>query len=276
MMETRKNEIRYVTSDPRRMLNRFIAKKVLKTWNEEFIDESTGKPTSIERNEMLFDKGTFIDKDTLSSIQFYMQAGDINEIEVSNQKRIATELKNTYLSPYLAQTQIKDKKIKFLFYASSIDMAMLVLKDYIELNYSNGFTLLMIKEFDSCIILTDTLKEKKIDDPSQEKPDDKEDDEEEDGEDKPDDRKFYEIEAKISYGEVSGQMGTFVVDTINVDRAMMIITAYLNKLQEDKEKEAKEHDREFEKQEIHAMVETSKILPLGRFIPIDFSRAYEE
>lgn len=275
-METRKNEIRYVTSDPRRMLNRFIAKKVLKTWNEEFIDESTGKPTSIERNEMLFDKGTFIDKDTLSSIQFYMQAGDINEIEVSNQKRIATELKNTYLSPYLAQTQIKDKKIKFLFYASSIDMAMLVLKDYIELNYSNGFTLLMIKEFDSCIILTDTLKEKKIDDPSQEKPDDKEDDEEEDGEDKPDDRKFYEIEAKISYGEVSGQMGTFVVDTINVDRAMMIITAYLNKLQEDKEKEAKEHDREFEKQEIHAMVETSKILPLGRFIPIDFSRAYEE
>lgn len=275
-METRKNEIRYVTSDPRRMLNRFIAKKVLKTWNEEFIDESTGKPTSIERNEMLFDKGTFIDKDTLSSIQFYMQAGDINEIEVSNQKRIATELKNTYLSPYLAQAQIKDRKIKFLFYASSIDMAMLVLKDYIELNYSNGFTLLMIKEFDSCIILTDTLKEKKIDDPSQEKSDDKEDDEEEDGEDKPDDRKFYEIEAKISYGEVSGQMGTFVVDTINVDRAMMIITAYLNKLQEDKEKEAKEHDREFEKQEIHAMVETSKILPLGRFIPIDFSRAYEE
>lgn len=275
-METRKNEIRYVTSDPRRMLNRFIAKKVLKTWNEEFIDESTGKPTSIERNEMLFDKGTFIDKDTLSSIQFYMQAGDIKEIEVSNQKRIATELKNTYLSPYLAQAQIKDRKIKFLFYASSIDMAMLVLKDYIELNYSNGFTLLMIKEFDSCIILTDTLKEKKIDDPSQEKSDDKEDDEEEDGEDKPDDRKFYEIEAKISYGEVSGQMGTFVVDTINVDRAMMIITAYLNKLQEDKEKEAKEHDREFEKQEIHAMVETSKILPLGRFIPIDFSRAYEE
>ncbi|MEI3107201.1 MAG: hypothetical protein V8T16_17500 [Parabacteroides merdae] len=40
------------------------------------------------------------------------------------------------------------------------------MKDYIELNYLFGFTLTMVKEFDSCVILTDTLKERKVDDAS--------------------------------------------------------------------------------------------------------------
>ena len=43
MIETRKTEIRYVTSDPKKMLNMYLAKRVLKTWEESFIDEDTGE-----------------------------------------------------------------------------------------------------------------------------------------------------------------------------------------------------------------------------------------
>ena len=41
MVETKNNEIRYFTSDPKKMLNKYLAQRVLKTWTEDFIDEDT-------------------------------------------------------------------------------------------------------------------------------------------------------------------------------------------------------------------------------------------
>lgn len=58
MIETRKTEQRYVTSDPAKMLNMYLAKRVLKTWTEDFIDEDTQEVVFIERNELLFERGT--------------------------------------------------------------------------------------------------------------------------------------------------------------------------------------------------------------------------
>ena len=79
MIETRKTEIRYVTSDPKKMLNMYLAKRVLKTWEESFIDEDTGETVTIERNEILFDRGTLIDQDTLAKIRFSMEADGIRK-----------------------------------------------------------------------------------------------------------------------------------------------------------------------------------------------------
>ena len=87
MIETRKTEIRYVTSDPKKMLNMYLAKRVLKTWEESFIDEDTGETVTIERNEILFDRGTLIDQDILAKIRFSMEADGIKEVEVSNHNR---------------------------------------------------------------------------------------------------------------------------------------------------------------------------------------------
>ena len=277
MIETRKTEERYITSDPRKMLNMYLAKRVLKTWTEDFVDEDSGQVVSIERNEVLFERGDLVDQDRLAQIRFYMEAGDIKEVEVSNQKRIAQEQINTYLHPYIAQVEIKDKKHKFLFYASTLDSALLILKDYIELNYSFGFTIMMVKEFDSCIILTDTLKEFKIDTlPIDWKEEDLNVESDEGTEDKPDEKKFYQIEAKITFGEDSESFYTFVVHTFNVDRAMMLITNYLKNQQDKREKEAKEKGHEYNKKEIHAMVESAKPIPVGRYIPMEFSMAYVE
>ena len=290
MIETRKTEIRYVTSDPKKMLNMYLAKRVLKTWEESFIDEDTGETVTIERNEILFDRGTLIDQDTLAKIRFSMEADDIKEVEVSNQNRLAFENENKFLYPYLAQAQISDKKYKFLLYATGLENACLILKDYIELNYQFGFTLTMIKEFDSCVILTDNLKERKVDDTSlaylkneitMAEYVDKMDDETEDSgeESKPNEKKFYQIETKITFTDGENEderVQTFVVNTFNVDRAMMLITHYLKNKQEECEKQAKEKGHGFRKREIHTAIESAKPIPVGRFIPKEFSMAYME
>ena len=288
MIETRKTEIRYVTSDPKKMLNMYLAKRVLKTWEESFIDEDTGETVTIERNEILFDRGTLIDQDTLAKIRFSMEADDIKEVEVSNQNRLAFENENKFLYPYLAQAQISDKKYKFLLYATGLENACLILKDYIELNYQFGFTLTMIKEFDSCVILTDNLKERKVDDTSlaylkneitMAEYVDKMDDETEDSgeESKPNEKKFYQIETKITFTDGENEderVQTFVVNTFNVDRAMMLITHYLKNKEDECEKQAKEKGHGFRKREIHTAIESAKPIPVGRFIPKEFSMAY--
>ena len=112
MIETRKTEERYVTSDPRKMLNMYLAKRVLKTWIEDFVDEDTGETVSIERNEILFERGDLIDQDRLAQIRFSMEADGIIEVEVSNQKRIAQEQPSTYLR-ILPKQKSKIKSISF-------------------------------------------------------------------------------------------------------------------------------------------------------------------
>ena len=40
-VKTRKDEIRFKTDDPKRMLNKYICARVLKTWTEDFVDKDT-------------------------------------------------------------------------------------------------------------------------------------------------------------------------------------------------------------------------------------------
>lgn len=274
MIETRKTEQRYVTSDPKQMLNMYLAKGVYKTWNEDFIDESTQETITIERKELLFTRGTLIDQDTLAQIRFSMEADDIKEVEVSNQKRMAFENENKCLYPYIAQAQIGDKKYKFLLYATGLENVIAILKDYIELNYHSGFTLTMVKEFDSCIILTDYLKERKVDSYSEEYLDVTDTEDTENEEAKPNEKKFYQIETKVIFDDEEERTQTFVVHTFNVDRAMMLISHWLKNKEEEYEKQAKEKGHEYEKKDIHTSIESAKPIPVGIFIPKEFSMVY--
>lgn len=69
------------TSDPKVMLGKYLPKRVMKTWTEDFIDESTGETVSIERNEALVERGE-ITQEKLQKIMFYIQAGDVEDVEV--------------------------------------------------------------------------------------------------------------------------------------------------------------------------------------------------
>ena len=106
MIETRKTEIRYFTSDPERMLGKYTTSRVYKTWTEEMVEEDTGKIVSIERNQLLFDRGIYISNDVLSEIKFFLADGSIKEIEVSTQKRLSYTADNTRMYPFKAVVAI--------------------------------------------------------------------------------------------------------------------------------------------------------------------------
>jgi len=61
-------EIKVSKSGLKKVLGRKLAARVLKTWHEDFVDEDTGEVVSIERNEIILDRDTIIEKDHIEEI----------------------------------------------------------------------------------------------------------------------------------------------------------------------------------------------------------------
>ena len=74
--------VTFRTSDPKEMLGKYMPKHAVKTWTEDFRDEDTGETVSIERNQIVVERG-YISQEKLAEIQFAIQAGDIADVEVS-------------------------------------------------------------------------------------------------------------------------------------------------------------------------------------------------
>ena len=49
-------------------LGRKLAARVLKSWNEDFVDEDTGEVVSIERNEVIMERETELTEDNIEDI----------------------------------------------------------------------------------------------------------------------------------------------------------------------------------------------------------------
>jgi len=62
------DEIRVSKSGLKKVLGRKLAARVLKTWHEDFVDEDTGEVVSIERNEIVLDRDTILDKENVEEI----------------------------------------------------------------------------------------------------------------------------------------------------------------------------------------------------------------
>lgn len=289
---TRKDEVMYRTLDTSKMLNMYLAERVDKKWKEDFIDEDTGQTVTVERKSPLYVKGTLINQDVLAKIKFDISAGDINDpILVSNQCRDGYEYRNTKLQPWMAKAEFDDKTVKFLLYGQNIDNAMLILRDYIELNYKGGFTFTEVKEFDDCVILEDTLSDKMQQDDiataylrgeidmnsyltaslnatecKEETPSSK-------------DKKYYQLEFKIISQDADGEYentGTFIVNTFDTERAMVVVKAYL-KMQDEQRAEAAQKDgREHKPKTFSLLIERAAPISIGCFIPLEFSQVYAE
>lgn len=291
-IETRKDEIRYKTIEPSQMLNKYICKRVVKKWTEEFTDEDTGEKVNVERSQTLYERGTVINKETLARIQFDIEAGEITEpIEVSNQNRTGYEFENESLFPWAAKVAVEERNVKFLLYGSSIDNALTVLRDYVELHYNGGFTILEAKEFNKCIILTDRLSDKmkgsdidaeylkgNIDFETYIETREK-DTSDIDGESKDEGKKFYQLELTIQWKKKDDEEGEynaeFVVHTFDVDRALLIINAYLVATEAKRKMERAEKNEEYLERTFHLLIEKAAPIPVGRYIPKEFSLAYQ-
>ena len=51
-------EVKVSKTGLKKVLDRKLAARVLKTWHEDFVDEDTGEVISIERNEIIIDRDT--------------------------------------------------------------------------------------------------------------------------------------------------------------------------------------------------------------------------
>ena len=61
-------EIKVSKNNLKKFYGRKLAARVLNTWHEDFVDEDTGEVVSIERNEVLLDRDTEIDKENVNQI----------------------------------------------------------------------------------------------------------------------------------------------------------------------------------------------------------------
>ena len=56
-------EIKVSKTGLKKVIQRKLAARVLKTWHEDFVDEDTGEVISIERNEIIIDRDTILEKE---------------------------------------------------------------------------------------------------------------------------------------------------------------------------------------------------------------------
>lgn len=185
-------------------------------------------------------------------------------------------------------------------YPTSVANALVILVDYIELNFRGGFTVTDIKEMEYCVVIIDHLKsagsrkyeldiaylkgemsmenfvEDTCDNISKNNPD-----MEEDGSQKEEVKKFYQIVAHVvmhndEEGDVE-QDHTFIVQAASAVRANMLIEKWLRDRQEERYRESLKHpERTFVKYQIDSFIEESKTIPIGYFIPMAFSEVYNE
>ncbi|NND78741.1 MAG: DNA-directed RNA polymerase subunit beta [Maribacter sp.] len=61
-------EVKVSKAGLKKVLGRKLAARVLNTWHEDFVDEDTGEVVSIERNEIIIDRDTVLEKDHIEEI----------------------------------------------------------------------------------------------------------------------------------------------------------------------------------------------------------------
>ncbi|WP_310990941.1 DNA-directed RNA polymerase subunit beta [Aequorivita marina] len=61
-------EVKATKTGLKKHIGRKLAARVLKTWHEDFVDEDTGEVVSIERNEIILDRDTVLEKEHIDEI----------------------------------------------------------------------------------------------------------------------------------------------------------------------------------------------------------------
>ena len=86
------------TSDPKVMYGKYLYEAAVKKWTEDFMDDDTKKIVSVERTEVIMERGTYIDQDVLQQLTFSIQANEIEKVKVCNEVIIKRETatKNAY------------------------------------------------------------------------------------------------------------------------------------------------------------------------------------
>ncbi|MDR2949451.1 MAG: DNA-directed RNA polymerase subunit beta [Prevotella sp.] len=83
-------EIKVNKQNIKKVVGRKLAARILRSWMEDFVDEDTGEVTSIERNEVILERETILDKDhvdlildsNVSSILLHKESQNISDFAI--------------------------------------------------------------------------------------------------------------------------------------------------------------------------------------------------
>lgn len=209
-IQTKKNEVIMTTSDTDQMYGKYLVKPLFRKWEEKFLDEDTGEVIIVERSEMVLEKGTRLLEDQLAVINFHLQAGDVTEVVVSNQKRCGIFSTGWGVQPWCVTAKLV-KKHKYLLFARNIFQALEIVEDYLELNCDINFSITSAKEYkDHIFIFDDTVK--LVEDNGSEKPETEVDE-------KAYVYMFYSVEANVIFLEEKEQPYRFLIYAKDVENA---------------------------------------------------------
>ena len=77
------------TNKPEEIFHKYLAESAVKIWTENFIDQDTGETVPVERHEVIFDRGTYIDESLLPKIMFSIQSEELKTVKVCENKPLA-------------------------------------------------------------------------------------------------------------------------------------------------------------------------------------------
>lgn len=203
-MQTKFNEVVLRTSVLEEMKGKYLAERVLRTWKEDFVDEDTSEVVSIDRNELLFDRGVLLDNDTLSQVNFYLQSNDIVDVLVSNQKRTGAVVEG-YSAVYCVTILQGNKKRNYYLYANSVGMAIRIVTDFLEQKVDGSFAFTSVKEMGySNLISLDEDNEEEIE------------------------KDFYKIKVEVLHEDAEAFEQTYILRSNDAEEAKEMIIRYIS------------------------------------------------
>jgi hypothetical protein len=224
----------------------YLAERAIKGWSEDFVDDDTGEVVTIQRSEVMFEKGTSV-LDTFDSISFHFTSGEIKELKLSNQQRLGTEVYDTTETFYavIETNQAKKKKKKILLHSNSIKNALACVTDFCEIEVPGSFNFSSIKKYAIRTIINDPLSKVGT------------------TEDQKEESKYYHISFIYSYDDASFN-DSAIVYCSSLDIAKAVIVKYINEIRTD------------ETHEFFIEVEEATILKVDYYIDDEFSNAYND
>lgn len=115
-------------------------------WIEDFVDEDTGDPVSIERSEILCKNGTLVN----DIIQSLLQENGIEKVKVSNVQLLGTQDKslNIWETVLSIRTGKGESKKSYVVYADSPTESELIISEYLEVNVDCTFRPIKVNQLD--------------------------------------------------------------------------------------------------------------------------------
>lgn len=140
---------KFRSSDPAIINGKWLDEDMVKTWTEDFIDDDTKQIISIERKELIKEKGTQLIGDEMSSVLFYLQCGDVDDVCVCSEQVHVYRFNPVFRYMYEIIISTTTGRYLYLLHANTVENAIVVLENWLAF-YSDfddgiGYSVVSIK-----------------------------------------------------------------------------------------------------------------------------------